>query len=244
MKYVNKNIISAVDSASVNGSAIDASQLVAASFHIRFGDAHAAGTLKLQASNDINVSGQSNNNSFIPTNWVDIPSQTATITSGTSALLSIPNVIYRYIRPVYTNSATWVQSQTVTAVADVAGSLNNTYFTLSGMNALGVNVNFYVWFDNGTGVDPALPGKTGIPITYTDNATANTLGGLIRTALALQTSYFVITGANAAAIITQVNAGVPTAAVDGAVPTGFTFGAVSGGFVPTTINVDLFGISI
>src|SRR6476619_995048 len=44
----------------------------------------------------------------------------------------------------------------VTLVADVAGSLNSTYWTF---NSAGDAAGFYVWYNiNGAGVDPAVSG--------------------------------------------------------------------------------------
>lgn len=102
MRNVNCIAISAVDTASVNGSAIDANQLLSASFQSVFGDATAAGTVKIQASNDIN--NTSYNNNFTPTNWSDIPLATSTIASGVGPIILITNVCYQWIRAVYTRS--------------------------------------------------------------------------------------------------------------------------------------------
>lgn len=104
MKNVNCIALSAPDTASADGSQIDANQLVSASFAIIFGDATAAGTVKVQASNDI-CNDRYQANAFTVTNWVDIPTQTATITTGTSALLTIANMSYRWIRVVYTRTS-------------------------------------------------------------------------------------------------------------------------------------------
>lgn len=104
MRYVNCNVLSGVDTSSQTGSKVDANQLVAASFAIRFGDAGANGTFKIQASNDPTPDGYLAS-TFTPTNWVDIPNQSASITSGASALLTISNMCYRWVRAVYTRSS-------------------------------------------------------------------------------------------------------------------------------------------
>lgn len=103
MKQVNANILSDVDTATVTGAAIDSSQIVSASFQAVFGDATAVGTVKLQASNDLDPQGPVS--SFTPTNWTDIPSASAAIASGASALITIPNMSYRWIRSVYTRTS-------------------------------------------------------------------------------------------------------------------------------------------
>lgn len=104
MRNVNCIALSAVDTASQNGIQIDANQLVSVSFHAYFGDASANGTLKLQASNDIfNDRYQASN--FTVAHWVDIPNATASITSGSSGVITIPQACYRWMRVVYTRSS-------------------------------------------------------------------------------------------------------------------------------------------
>lgn len=104
MKYVNAMALSAADTASATGSAIDCSQIVSLSMHAYFADSTVNGTIKIQASNDECSVGYQPAN-FTPTNWVDVPNQSATITSGSSALLTIPNMTYRWVRAVFTRSS-------------------------------------------------------------------------------------------------------------------------------------------
>lgn len=105
MRNLNCIALSAADTASQNGPAMDTNQWIAASFQAVFGDATAAGTFKLQASNDTyNDRYNYPQGTFTPTNWTDIPNQTASITSGGSAILTIPQCAYRWIRAVYTRS--------------------------------------------------------------------------------------------------------------------------------------------
>lgn len=103
MRPLNCNVLSAVDTGSATGGKIDSNQLVSASFAAVFGDATAAGTVKIQASNDICTDGYQPA-TFTPTNWIDIPSATATISSGGSALILLTNLSYRWMRVVYTRS--------------------------------------------------------------------------------------------------------------------------------------------
>lgn len=235
MRKTNPTVLSAADNQTTSGAAIDTNQIFGASFHMYFGDTNAAGTLKIQASNDID-NAQYLQGTFTPSKWVDIPNQSASITSGSAALLTLSNMAYRWVRPVYTTTAAGVQIitaiadtgvkqiQTIDTVADVAGSLNNTYFLISSVNLVSkAQKNFYVWFDNGTGVDPAVPGKTGVQVTYSDNDTADTIAGNARTALGGLTNDFTITGATNHIIAADKAYGRVTAAADSAVPTGFTF---------------------
>jgi hypothetical protein len=55
---------------------------------------------------------------------------------------------------------------TVTAVADVAGSLNNKYFYMASANNA---TQYYVWFNVASGgTDPALANKTGVEVDIAD----------------------------------------------------------------------------
>lgn len=116
MKYTNTTVLSAVDTASQTGNQVDASQLFAASFHAFFGDATAAGTLKLQASNDLCPIGYQPS-TFAATNWVDIPNKTASIASGASALITVDQMTYRWVRAVYTRSGGGSTTITVNMMA-------------------------------------------------------------------------------------------------------------------------------
>lgn len=248
MRNVCVEILSAFDSSSTFGEKIDANQLVTGSFQFYFGDANAAGTCKIQSSNDPCNYGNVAAN-FTPTNWIDIPNITADTTSGAAKLLKIDTMNFRWVRAVYLSTAAGVQTiapiadtglkqtQTLTAVADVAGSLNSTYFLCSSVNlSTKAQKNFYVWLDNGSGVDPLIPDRTAVPVIYANDDTANTLGGLVRAALAALTNDFTITGANASIVITSKAFGPVTAAVDGSAATGFTFGAATLGIASNLNN--------
>lgn len=116
------------------------------------------------------------------------------------------------------------QVQTVDTVADVAGSLNNTYFLLSSVQASGAEKLWYLWFDvNSAGTDPMIDGLTGIQVNLSTGAAANTVATAVRAALNALTSDFVATGTINHVIITNVNAGAANAATEGGQPTGFTF---------------------
>lgn len=112
MKYVNSQVLSAADTSSQNGNQIDANQLISASFHAYFGDGSANGTVKIQGSNDITNQGYNPDN-FVVSNWTDVPNASASITSGASALITINQLSYRWLRVVYTRSSGG--SSTVTA---------------------------------------------------------------------------------------------------------------------------------
>ena len=123
--------------------------------------------------------------------------------------------------------------QTITAVADVSGSLNNTYweFKLPGNAPFQVSGTwytfYYVWYNiNSAGTDPAPAGGFGIAVTGATSASASTLGGNTRTAiiaaLPATGNTYAVTGATSATILTALEYGATTAAVDTGT-TGFTF---------------------
>lgn len=106
MKYVNVKVLTGSDAGSVNGSTVDANQLWSGSFHFVSGSATTAGTVKVQASNDVPQAGNAAPiQNFVPTNWVDIPSATATITTGSQGLITVATMPYRWVRVVFTRSA-------------------------------------------------------------------------------------------------------------------------------------------
>lgn len=106
MHYVNKICLSSGDGTTKNGTTLDTQLWVSASFHLFTAATADGGTFKLQASNDIITAGYSPG-ATLPAvvNWVDIPNQSATVTSGSAALLTIANCSYRWLRAVYTRSA-------------------------------------------------------------------------------------------------------------------------------------------
>ena len=105
MKYLNYPVLSAVDTASITSAKIDSNQLLGASFHVILGDATVAGSVKIQASNDPSPTNYTAQYNFTPTNWVDIPGASATISAGAPVLITIPNtsVIYRWMQVVFTH---------------------------------------------------------------------------------------------------------------------------------------------
>jgi len=114
------------------------------------------------------------------------------------------------------------EARSVTTVADVAGSLNDTY--LDNLQAAPGGTTYYVWFNvNAAGTDPALAGKTGIEVALATGASANDVATAIRAALnAVSGKPFDVAGATNVVLITNKAKGNVTDLVDGAAPTGFT----------------------
>lgn len=207
-----------------NSAAIDASYLVECSLQ-GVVTTTALGTLKLQCSNERSS----------PTHWSNISGATVSVTGAGNFIIPKIEVSYQWLRAVYTD--TFVEIANVTTVADVAGSLNNTYFLLSAANG---GTSYYVWLNiNSAGVDPAIAGKTGIEVDAATGASANAIATAIRSAFSGNPD-FTASGATNQVILTQAAGGPGTALSDGAVPTGFTFATT----VPTglvTANLKAIG---
>ena len=96
--------INASDAVSQTSVAFDTQNIFRISALAVFGDATAAGSIKLQASNDFLNASPTSQGSFVPTNWVDIPSATATVTAGAKTLIPATEIAYRYVRIVFTQT--------------------------------------------------------------------------------------------------------------------------------------------
>lgn len=103
MHKVNVNVLSGAATGSITGAKIDSNQLMAASFQVVTGDVAVAGTVKIQASNDI-CNDQYQPDQFTPTNWSDIPSATSTVAAGVGPLITINQLSYRWMRVVFTRT--------------------------------------------------------------------------------------------------------------------------------------------
>lgn len=104
MKLNTFRCLSGNAASNINGNTVDASQVWSASFHLVPNGGTLAGTFKLQVSNDILTSGYLPQN-FVPTNWVDLPNQSASVTGGAPAILTVDTMPYRWIRAVWTASS-------------------------------------------------------------------------------------------------------------------------------------------
>jgi len=79
-------------------------QMFSCSVIASFTDVAAAGTLKMQASNDLGSSNGSFTNQFVPTVWVDIAGAAATSAAGASIIIPKFDICYQYIRLVWTKT--------------------------------------------------------------------------------------------------------------------------------------------
>lgn len=131
------------------------------------------------------------------------------------------------------------QNESLTCVPDVAGSLNNKYFTLEVPEEGGASQKkYYVWIDvNAAGVDPAVAGRTGIHVSVATGASASVVAAAIAAALDALTSYFnpANTGSSGAVLTWEAkHAGPVTQAANGA-------GGSSPAFTTYTVNTEGFG---
>ena len=118
--------------------------------------------------------------------------------------------------------------QTVTTVADVAGSLNSTFFLLSDA---GNAHNYYVWNNiNSAGVDPAVAGRVGIQVASATGASANTIATNTRAAInAVSGISIVASGATNQVILTNSFPGTVTAAANGTASPGYSYSVGTAG---------------
>ncbi len=247
MRPNNNPLLTAATATSNQNSVAQWSEnIIRASFQL-VSTGTAAGTIQIEASNDQAYGLPPNQ--FQPTNWSSIGSPVTVTGSPAKFLVPLIELSYEYIRLTYVSTVTGVQTavpiadtgrkqaQTVTTVADVAGSLNSTYFLVSSVNlTTKAAKDFYVWLSNGTGVDPVVAGRTAIPVTYTNDDTANTIAGNIRVAMALLTDDFTITGATNQVIVTSKAFGPVTIASNGTASPGFSYGAATLGLASNLNN--------
>lgn len=106
---------------------------------------------------------------------------------------------------------------TVTCVADVADSLNGTYFYINS-----VSTEYYVWIktSGGASMDPAVAGKTGVQVSVTTNDTASAVAIAVASALNALGDFSSPMPGGTTATITNANVGNVVDASDN--DTGFT----------------------
>lgn len=105
MRNQSSQILSGTCDGNITGAvALDVNQAINLTFQtVVTGGTTAAGTVKIQGSNDLPTNGA--RAGFAPTNWSDIPNATATVTSGVAPLIVLSNVACQYMRAVFTRSA-------------------------------------------------------------------------------------------------------------------------------------------
>lgn len=125
---------------------------------------------------------------------------TRTNHSSTLNLLGVSNMIADYdngdtpkvtiSNGEVTNTYSFVTGQQeiveITTVADVADSLNGTYFLINTPSE-----NFYVWFETTTAADPAVAGRTGIKVEIGTGFTANQVASKLNDKLSIYLDSFI-----------------------------------------------------
>lgn len=144
-------------------------------------------------------------------------------------------------QPSATANPQALEVQDVTCAADTAGSRNSTWWKFY---TAGDIHGYYVWYNiNSAGVDPAPTGLTGIQVTGATNATASTLAGATRTAIAASAagSYVTVTGATSHVILTNKQYGACTAASNGTASAGASFSITTTGSFGYASGLNIIG---
>jgi len=108
MNNVPVVMINAVDTQTQTGAPIFTGQVFSASFTVRCGDATAAGTVKIQGSNEpCSTRGSQNPNTYVPANasFNDIPNATSAVVAGVGPAIIIGQCPFQYLRAVFTYSS-------------------------------------------------------------------------------------------------------------------------------------------
>ncbi len=123
MRQSFEKIIDAGDATTnpLNSGKIDIRQVYSLSLIMNSSNNTNAGTVKLQASNDICAFGNVVS-AFTPTNWVDIPAAmidgSGTVAAGATVTLVVKQIPYAWLRAVWTPSA---GAGTITAIVNSQG---------------------------------------------------------------------------------------------------------------------------
>ena len=153
---------------------------------------------------------------------------------------------------------TAAEVSTVTCVADVSGSLNDTYFEFDVMLAAGTLKKYFVWFNiNAAGVEPTPApvaygtARTAAVVAEATNATANAIAAAVKLVIDALDDV-TCTVASAVLTITNDEIGAVDDSHDGAGdPCGFTFVTATNGrskivntFDANTIDGQNFGFHV
>ena len=115
---------------------------------------------------------------------------------------------------------------TIQFYADVPPAhLNGKYFLISS-----TTTDYYVWYSDGAGVDPLIPGRTAVPVTFIDGETAALIAADTKAALDLVAGAPFVTDATTTTFYTITNAVKgPALHAPGVGNTGFTMTLVHDG---------------
>lgn len=205
------------------------------------------------SSSDPMVAGRIGVEIFIPTG--STANQVATITASTLSTLlvndfvttsSTNNITITNQVEAYTNNASAgtsgftvttpiegqgqrvsQQSDSVMTVADVAGSLNNKYFTF---NTAFNRQQYYVWYNiGGLGVDPMVAGRIGVKVSAPTNSSASTIATNTINAIEALNKFVITSTAPSVFTLTSITFGptaAPTVGTSGFTITNISIGAL------------------
>jgi hypothetical protein len=142
---------------------------------------------------------------------VQVKGQDGSLLTMTNSKITVPSQGIVRIDPAVVSQA---EITTIETVADVAGSLGGTYFTLDT-----TTTSYYVWLDVDNGsVDPA-PGGTGIEVDISADDDEDTIATAIQVAVDAVVGFGATVTDNVATVTNDVVGAVPVS-LD--VDTGFT----------------------
>jgi predicted RNA-binding protein with TRAM domain len=149
----------------------------------------------------------------MPLNLLGVPRMIEDYDNGDTPKVTITN-------GETTNTYSFVVGQQeiteIETVADVAGSLNSTFFYIDS-----VDNKYYVWINvNNAGVDPAIPGRIGIEVKVATNATADQVASAVNNQLAVLLDQFISEVTGDTVTVTCYEVGETEDAID--ITTGFT----------------------
>lgn len=141
----------------------------------------------------------------------------------------------RFMATVTVSNVAINQVEDITVVADSGGSLNSTWFHLYSAHDV---THYYVWYNiNSAGVDPAVPGATGIPVAAATNANAATIATATSAAIDASADFSSTVVSGDIVDIVLSATGAATAPSNGTASPGF-------GYLVTTPGQDLGSASL
>jgi len=167
-------------------------------------------------------------------NVSDMIGESIPVVDGSINFELISGIPFKYALGKCVTTVGKLETTTITTIADIAGSLNNTYFTFTVVDSNTDDVKYYCWFNvNAAGVDPAPAGWTyGLEVALATGATANDVAAAAQLIINAVVS---MTATNPGApsdqlVLTNDELGLVTATTD--------TGATGFGFVRTLAGVD------
>ncbi len=185
--------------------------------HVDSGNPTGTLSVEVSASHVENTSGDVQTDGH----WTTVLSAAVVAGQPETTIFDLNQLSAPWVRLRWASTTALVQ--TITAVADVAASLNGKYFLITdGEGAL-----FAVWIDvDNTGVAPTVPGATLVEVDIAEDDSASTVATAVAAALDAVTASF--NAAAVGAVITSTNVEVGESAPAEDVDTDFSFEVTAG----------------